>query len=158
LVLNLGLWSGGLKLVHDMLPAWTVCEVEEMIKQGTPWTLVAIAVLALLAFLSTAWSLLPSIVREVFPRMPGNAVSNGAALSEGFYGMRLAGEIIRWSMVFALPVSYLALSLDVVDEKYHELLWKYSSDATLWIGVALVAMVAGPGPLRGLALGLRTAV
>ncbi len=161
LTLNLGLWRGILKLSEKFLDAQTTTRIGLILDVSTPWAFVIILGLAGVAFLSVVWALLPSIFGEVFPAIAAKkpAAPMGTGLSVGFRAMRIAGECIRWLLVLAVPVTFaLAETFHVVPAWILDAVSPVSVASTFWIGLALIAMIAGPGPLRAMALGLRTAI
>lgn len=161
LLLNLALWWGCFHLGAGFLGADARDRVEKLLEESTPWSFVALLALAGLAVFSVVWGVMPSILAEKFPRWAAGKPAQplGHELTEAFASMRTAGEIIRAIFVVLLPASYVVLlwippDTNLLVDSIAEL----SRTSTLWIGLALVAMVAGPGPFRALGLGMRTSI
>ena len=161
LLLNLALWRAYLEMVKKIgfIETGTIDQVERLIKDSTPWSFAILLVLAGIALLSVAWSVLPSIAGEVSPYKVGKLCPQqlGIGLSSGFKSMRVAGELIRWIVVLGIPATYL-LAKYYVSYETVEKLSDLSYMVTVWVGLALAAMVMGSGPFRALGLGLRTVI
>lgn len=161
LVLNLGLWRGVFNLSEKYLDKYTADGVKHLIDIGTPWTLGFILAIAILALLSIVWSLLPSLMAEVQPRGLGKAdpVPFGESLSQSFRWMRYCGEYLRWTVILLIPLTYaLTYYTRLVPTEWVDEYGPIAAQMTLWVGLGLIAMIAGPGPLRALGMGLRTAI
>jgi hypothetical protein len=160
LTLNLGLWRGVLKLSDKLLDASTADGIRGLIDVGTPWAFGPLLAVAIVAFLLVVWCLLPSIFSELFPKVAAtkNSVALGVGLSQGFRWMRVAGEGIRLIVVAGLPITLLLSLYHAVEQEWVGKVAAISRDSTLWVGLLLIAMIAGPGPFRALAMGLRTGI
>jgi hypothetical protein len=73
--------------------------------------------------------------------------------------LRFWGELLRFCVVILIPVSFmLTYTFHVFDPEWAKPYQDLSSQMTIWVGLALIGMIAGPGPLRALGMGLRTAI
>ena len=160
LILNLGIWKGVLKAAGNWIDPNVTQAVEALIADGTPWTLGPIMGIGILAAFSIAWAIAPSLLGEIKPILVaarGEAKAYGRSLTEAFHWMRYCGEGARWSIVIVIPASVgIALDTNWVAPATLDAFKNFSAEMTLWVGVAIIAMIVGP--LTPIAAGLRTAI
>ena len=160
LIFNLGLWEGVLKSTRQWLEPGTANRIQALLDDGTPYTLGLVMGVGIVAAVSIVWAIAPSLLGEIKARLVaqrGDSKECGESLSEAFHWMRYCGEGARWSLAVIIPGSVLLVmwahwpGAATVKTQLG-----FSEEMTLWVGLAVIAMVAGP--LKSAAVGLRTGI
>ena len=127
-----------------------------------------------IAFVIAVWSLLPVVITEVVPPLPVKSADMwkkssqwlGRCLTQAFFNMRIGGELLRALVIILFIDALLAGVIDPFTDVAKakgllKILFGFNEERNISsalltaLGVAIVAMLLGRGPLQFLVLGFR---
>jgi hypothetical protein len=111
----------------------------------------------LLVVVLTLYALLPPVLTEIFPALEAESRRIGGWLNNGFFVLRVGGELLYFAVIVALPLAFIVVMN--LPPKAAKLVEDFNGDLLRYGGLLLVPAAAGlfafGGRLKNVLLGFR---